>query len=183
MTVRDITGQLRIRTVGAAGDLGWMIMAHGELYDAEFGWDTSFEALVARIVADFAESQDPVREAGWIAELDGRRVGCVLCVADHETPDGSAAKLRILLVDPTARGHGVGGRLVDTCVEFAHRAGYSRLNLWTNNVLDAARRIYRSRGFVLAAENPHHSFGQDLVGESWSLVLDHDQNHDQLLIN
>lgn len=171
MTDRDLTGQVRIRSVGAPGDLGWMIMAHGELYDAEFGWDTSFEALVARIVADFAESADPEREAGWIAELDGRRVGCVLCVGDHDVPDGSAAKLRILLVDPAARGHGVGARLVDTCVEFARCAGYTRLNLWTNNVLDAARRIYRSRGFVLNAEDPHHSFGRDLVGESWSLAL------------
>lgn len=167
----QITDRARIRRVGAPGDLGWMIMAHGELYEAEFGWDTSFEALVARIVADFAESADPDREAGWIAELDGSRVGCVLCVLDHEEPDGSAAKLRILLVDPAARGHGVGARLVDTCVDFARRAGYSRLNLWTNNVLDAARRIYRSRGFILDTEDPHHSFGHDLVGESWSLAL------------
>lgn len=169
MTDQDLAGRVTIRTIGAPGDLGWMIMAHGELYDAEFGWDTTFEALVARIVADYAESADPEREAGWIAELDGRRVGCVLCVADHDDP--GAAKLRILLVDPAARGLGLGARLVDNCVDFARRAGYGRLNLWTNNVLDAARRLYRSRGFVLAAEDPHHSFGHDLVGESWSLRL------------
>lgn len=162
---------ISIRPVGKAGDLGWMIMAHGELYASEFGWDTTFEALVARIVADFAGSADPTREAGWIAEMGGRRVGCVLCVADHDDPDGPAAKLRILLVDPQARGHGVGGRLVDTCVDFARQAGYRRLGLWTNNVLIAARRIYQSRGFVLCAEDPHHSFGHDLVGESWSLPL------------
>lgn len=167
---REGTGStVDIRNVGAPGDLGWMIMAHGEWYAAEFGWDTSFEALVAKIVADFAESADPDREAGWVAELGGKRVGCVLCVADHDDP--GAAKLRILLVDPAARGHGVGARLVDRCVEFAREAGYLRLNLWTNNVLGAARKIYRSRGFVLAAEDPHHSFGHDLVGESWSLAL------------
>lgn len=166
----SITGQLRIRSVGAPGDLGWMIMAHGELYDAEFGWDTSFETLVAGIVADFAASADP-REAGWIAELDGRRVGCVLCVADHDVPDGSAAKLRILLVDRAVRGHGVGTGLVDTCIAFARDAGYTRLNLWTNNVLVAARRLYQSRGFVLGAQDPHHSFGHELVGETWSLGL------------
>jgi GNAT superfamily N-acetyltransferase len=167
----DGIDRVSIRPIGTPGDLGWMIMAHGELYDLEFGWDTRFEALVARIVADFAASADPSREAGWIAELDGSRVGCVLCVADHDEPQGTAAKLRILLVDPDARGHGVGTRLVDTCVDFARRAGYRRLNLWTNNVLGAARRIYRSRGFVLTEEDPHHSFGQDLVGESWSLAL------------
>jgi GNAT superfamily N-acetyltransferase len=167
-TKRDQGVRVRIRDLGQPGDLGWMIMAHGELYDAEFGWDPSFEALVARIVADFAEGADPAREAGWIAELDGRRVGCVLCVADHGDPDGSTAKLRILLVDPSARGCGLGGRLVDTCVDFARRAGYSRIDLWTNNVLTAARRIYRSRGFVLTAQESHHSFGRDLVGEQWS---------------
>ncbi|MBO0810433.1 MAG: GNAT family N-acetyltransferase [Microlunatus sp.] len=168
MTDGQATGRVRIRRVGAPGDLGWMIMAHGEQYDAEFGWDTSFEALVTRIVADFAES-DHDREAGWIAELDGRRVGCVLCVADPDDP--GAAKLRILLVDPSARGRGVGAGLVDTCVDFARRAGYSRVNLWTNNVLGAARRIYHSRGFILDTEEPHHSFGHDLIGESWTLAL------------
>ena len=169
MIESDISSRLSIRALGAPGDLGWMIMAHGELYAAEFGWDTSFEALVAGIVADFARSADPAREAGWIAELGGRRVGCVLCVADGDDP--RAAKLRILLVDRSARGHGVGAKLVDRCVEFARDAGYERLDLWTNNVLGAARRIYRSRGFLLQAEEPHHSFGHDLVGESWTLVL------------
>jgi len=172
MIETDIPSRLSIRDLGAPGDLGWMIMAHGELYAAEFGWDTSFEALVAKIVADFAgfaEPGEPAREAGWIAELGGQRVGCVLCVADED--DRRAARLRILLVDPAARGHGVGAKLVDRCVDFAREAGYDRLDLWTNNVLGAARRIYRSRGFVLEAENRHHSFGHDLVGESWSLTL------------
>lgn len=169
MTADESVGALTIRRLGTPGDLGWMIMAHGELYAEEFGWDAGFEALVARIVADFAGSADVGREAGWIAELDGRRVGCVLCVADHDRPD--TAKLRILLVAPPARGHGLGGRLVDACVEFARAAGYARLELWTNDVLTAARRIYRSRGFVRGTQEPHHSFGKDLVGESWSLTL------------
>jgi len=112
--------QVKIRALGAAGDLGWVVMAHGEMYATEFGWDTSFEALVARIVADYAAQHDPAREAAWIAELDGRRIGCVFCVA----ADATTAQLRILLVDPSARGHHVGGRLVDECISFARSAGY-----------------------------------------------------------
>ena len=119
-------------------------MAHGEIYDAEFGWDSDFEALVARIVADYSDGHDPQREAAWIAELAGRRVGCVFCVADPQ--DRTAAKLRILLVHPDARGHGLGGRLVDNCLLFARGAGYERMRLWTNHPLQAARRIYLSRG-------------------------------------
>jgi GNAT superfamily N-acetyltransferase len=156
-----------IRPLGRPGDLGWVVMAHGELYDAEFGWDTSFEALVARIVADYATGHEPAREAAWIAEIDGARVGCVFCVAEDE----QTAKLRILLVLPAGRGHGLGGRLVDTCVSFAREAGYARMRLWTNDPLVAARRIYLQRGFVLTEQGPHHSFGVDLVGQVYELQL------------
>jgi GNAT superfamily N-acetyltransferase len=169
-----VTGQaimtdetVRIRELGQPGDLGWVIAAHGEIYAHEFGWDTTFEALVARIVADYAHSHDPAREAAWIAEMDGHRVGCVFCVA----ADDRTAQLRILLVDPAARGHGLGGRLVDTCVGFAHADGYQRMVLWTNDVLASARAIYVSRGFRLVDEEPHHSFGVDLVGQNYELDL------------
>jgi GNAT superfamily N-acetyltransferase len=157
-----------IRALGRAGDLGWVVMAHGEIYAREFGWDQSFETLVARIVADYAESREPAREAAWVAELDGRRVGCVFCVrgADPDT-----AKLRILLVDPAARGHGVGAGLVAECVAFAREAGYARVTLWTNDNLVAARRIYQAAGFVLDHEYAHRSFGHDLTGQIWSLPL------------
>lgn len=155
-----------IRPVGQPGDLGWVVLAHGESYAREFGWDTTFEALVARIVADYAAKHDPAREAGWIAEVDGRRAGCVFCVRGD---DDTTAKLRILLVDQAARGHRLGGRLVDECVAFARAAGYRRMTLWTNDVLAAARRIYLDRGFVLVSEEPHHSFGADLVGQVYEL--------------
>lgn len=161
--------QVTIRELGQPGDLGWVVAAHGEVYDAEFGWNLEFEALVAQIVADYAMHLDPRREAAWIAELDGRRVGCVFCVADPE--DRLAAKLRILLVDPGGRGQGLGGRLVDTCLQFARAAGYHRIRLWTNHPLTAARRIYVSRGFKLTAEEPHHSFGVDLIGQTYELDL------------
>src|SRR5262245_23792415 len=127
-----------IRPLGAPGDLGWVVKAHGEIYAREFGWDVSFEALVARIVADFASDHDPARESAWLAEVDGRRAGCVFCVRD----DDETARLRILLVDPAARGHGLGHALVDTCVDFARTAGYRRIRLWTNDPLSDARRIY-----------------------------------------
>lgn len=161
-----------IRPLDRPGDLGWVVMAHGELYHAEFGWDTSFEALVARIVADYAGGHDPGREAAWIAELDGVRVGCVFCVADDEQAnDEQTAKLRILLVLPGRRGHGLGGRLVDTCVAFARDVGYARMRLWTNDPLVAARRVYLQRGFVLTEQEPHHSFGVDLVGQVYERNL------------
>jgi GNAT superfamily N-acetyltransferase len=159
-----------IRPLGRPGDLGWVVMAHGELYAAEFGWDTSFEALVARIVAEYATEHDPRREAAWIAELGGRRVGCVFCMS-ADGPAGETAKLRILLVDPVARGQKLGRRLVDECVRFAREAGYRRMRLWTNDPLVAARRIYLDAGFVLTAEEPHHSFGVDLVGQTYELDL------------
>jgi GNAT superfamily N-acetyltransferase len=157
-----------IRELGQPGDLGWVIKAHGEMYAAEYGWDTTFEALVARIVADYAEDRDPARENAWIAEVDGERAGCVFCVDGRED---DTAVLRILLVDPAARGHGVGGELVDTCVEFARKAGYQRMRLWTNDPLVAARRVYLKRGFRLTAEEPHHSFGADLIGQTYELDL------------
>ena len=156
-----------IRRLGEPGDLGWVIAAHGEVYAAEFGWDTSFEALVARIVADWAAGHDPDREAAWIAELDGERVGCVFCVAaDEET-----AQLRILLVLPTARGHALGTRLTRTCIDFARAAGYRRIRLWTNHPLVAARRIYLAEGFTLVEEEPHTSFGAELVGQVYERSL------------
>jgi GNAT superfamily N-acetyltransferase len=159
--------QIVVRLLGQPGDLGWVVMAHGEVYAAQFGWDTSFEALVARIVADFAAEHDPTRETAWIAETDGRPVGCVFCVA----ADAATAQLRILLVDPTVRGQGLGGRLVDECIGFAQSAGYARMKLWTNHPLEAARHIYLSRGFRLVEEEPHHSFGVDLIGQVYELDL------------
>src|SRR5262249_24445680 len=157
----------RIRLLGQAGDLGWVVMAHGEVYAAEFGWDTTFEALVARIVADYAGTHDPSREAAWIAEQDGQRGGCRVCVAADET----TAQLGTWLVAPSARGRRLGGRWADECFAFARRAGYQRMTLWTNAPLAAARQIYLSRGFTLIAENPHHSFGADLTGQVYELAL------------
>ncbi|SDL73251.1 GNAT family N-acetyltransferase [Nonomuraea jiangxiensis] len=156
-----------IRRLGQPGDLGWVVMAHGEVYATEFGWNADFEALVARIVADYATDHDPAREAAWIAELDGRRVGCVFCVASDQT----TAQLRILLVHPDARGHRLGARLVDECLTFARQAGYERMKLWTNDPLVAARHIYLSRGFDLVEEEEHHSFGVDLVGQVYERDL------------
>jgi GNAT superfamily N-acetyltransferase len=156
---------VRIRPLGEPGDLGWVVMAHGESYAEQFGWNGEFEALVARIVADYAASHDPAREAAWIAEVDGARAGCVFCVAE----DADTAKLRILLVDPAVRGHGIGQGLVDECLAFAREAGYRRVTLWTNDPLVSAARIYRAAGFRLVAEQPHHSFGVDLVGQTYQL--------------
>jgi DNA-binding MarR family transcriptional regulator/GNAT superfamily N-acetyltransferase len=150
------------------GDLGWVIERHGSRYAHEYGWDATFEALVARIVADFAERRDSRREAAWIAELDGERVGCVFCTAG-EAPD--TAQLRLLLVEPSARGAGIGTRLVDECLRFARRSGHRRITLWTNDVLADARRIYERAGFRCDRREPHHSFGHDLVGEYWSRDL------------
>jgi GNAT superfamily N-acetyltransferase len=160
---------VEIRPLGRPGDLGWVIQAHGEIYDTEFGWNTEFEALVTRIVADYAAAHDADREAAWIAELDGRRVGCVLLVADPEDP--AVARLRILLVHPDGRGHHLGGRLVDTALDFARAAGYDHVRLWTNHPLQAARRIYLDRGFVLTHEEPHQSFGVQLIGQTYERPL------------
>jgi GNAT superfamily N-acetyltransferase len=156
-----------IRDLDAPGDLGWVVMAHGEQYAAEFGWDTSFEALVARIVADYAASHEPGREGAWIAEHAGRRVGCVFCVRK----DDETAQLRILLVTPEGRGLGLGRRLVDRTIAFARAAEYRRMVLWTNDPLAAARKIYLARGFRLVDEERHHSFGVDLIGQNYALTL------------
>jgi GNAT superfamily N-acetyltransferase len=166
----DVTqARATVRRLGQPGDLGWVVMAHGEVYAAEFGWNSDFEALVARIVAEYAAARASQQEAAWIAELGGRRVGCVFCVSDPTDP--AAAKLRILLVHPDGRGHGLGGRLVDTCLDFARAAGYERMRLWTNHPLEAARKIYLARGFRLTAEEAHRSFGVDLVGQTYELDL------------
>ena len=150
------------------GDLGWIVQRNAALYAAEYGWNADYEGLVARIVADFAEDHDPHLERVWIAELDGRPVGCVMCVRD-DAP--GTARLRLLLVEPDARGLRIGDRLVEAVVDFARDGGYRDLVLWTNDVLSAARRIYQRHGFVLVAEKPHRSFGADLLGQDWRLDL------------
>ena len=164
--VRDATPQVALRT-HRPGDMGWVVERHGALYAEEYGWDETFEALVADIVAKFITHLDPKRERCWIAEVDGERAGCVFCVKKTKT----VAKLRLLLVDPRARGLGVGSRLVDECVRFARAAGYRELVLWTNDVLVAARRIYERAGFELVESERHRSFGKKLVGQNWRLRL------------
>ncbi len=149
------------------GDLGWVVQRHGEVYAREYGWTQSFEAPVARIVADYLEHPQPDRESAWIADVDGQRAGCVFCVRK----DDETAQLRILLVEAWARGHGLGARLVDECIRFARDRGYRKLVLWTNDILVAARRIYLAAGFELVEEERHHSFGKDLVGQFWELRL------------
>ncbi|RJL34652.1 bifunctional helix-turn-helix transcriptional regulator/GNAT family N-acetyltransferase [Bailinhaonella thermotolerans] len=172
-TIRDVlrgrrppAPDVKLRAPGP-GELGWVVQRHGALYAEEYGWDATFEALVARIVADFAAGARPGRDAAWIAEVDGEPAGCVFCVEKDE----STAQLRLLLVEPARRGLGLGGALVDECVAFARGAGYERMVLWTNDCLTDARRIYERAGFELTRAEPHRSFGADLVGQYWTLAL------------
>jgi DNA-binding MarR family transcriptional regulator/GNAT superfamily N-acetyltransferase len=151
-----------------AGDLGWVVYRHGVLYAQEYGWDESFEALVARVVADYSDGRDAARQAGWIAEVDGERVGSIFCVPSS---DESVAKLRLLFVERSARGLGVGKRLVSECLEFARASGYTAIELWTVSVLAAARAIYQRAGFELVTEEPLQAFRHDLVSQTWRLEL------------
>jgi DNA-binding MarR family transcriptional regulator/N-acetylglutamate synthase-like GNAT family acetyltransferase len=149
------------------GDIGWVIQRHSQLYTREYGWNEEFEALAAEIAAKFLRHHDPKRERCWIAERDGHNLGCVFLVSQSDT----VAKLRLLLVEPDARGLGLGRRLVEECIRFARQAGYREMVLWTQSILTAARHIYAATGFTKVAEEPHHSFGHDLIAETWELKL------------
>jgi len=164
---REHSGLSYILRPHQPGDFGWVIHRHGVLYAEEYGLDMGFEALVARIAATFIENFDDRRERCWIAERDGEIAGSVLLVKESE----EIAKLRLLYVEPKARGLGIGSRLVGECIGFARRAGYRKITLWTNDVLVSARRIYEAAGFHLEHEEAHHSFGRDLVGQYWELPL------------
>ena len=149
------------------GDMGWVVQHQAAGYAREYGWDETYESLIARLIADYVDNRDPAREAAWIAEVDGEPAGSVFCVRK----DGTTAQLRMLFVEPWARGLGIGARLVDECLRFARGAGYTDIMLWTNSVLADARRIYQRAGFTLVDEERHHSFGHDLVGQNWARRL------------
>jgi len=149
------------------GDIGWVIERHGAIYAEEFGWNEQFEALVAEIAAKFLRHHDAKCERCWIAEKDGVRLGCVFVVKESD----EIAKLRLMLIEPSARGLGLGKRLVEECIQFARSAGYTKMTLWTNNVLHAARHIYESAGFQLIHSEPNSEFGLDLIAETWERVL------------
>jgi DNA-binding MarR family transcriptional regulator/GNAT superfamily N-acetyltransferase len=149
------------------GDMGWVVQSHGALYASEYGFDSSFEGLVAEIAAKFLASFDASRERCWIADIDGAQVGSVFLVRHSD----DIAKLRLLLVDPAGRGQGLGQRLVRECIAFAQACGYRKITLWTQSILVAARKIYQDAGFVLVATEPHRSFGQSLIGETWEMEL------------
>jgi DNA-binding MarR family transcriptional regulator/GNAT superfamily N-acetyltransferase len=151
------------------GDMGWIVHRETTFYAEQYGWDETFESLAARIVADFVSNFDPKRERCWIAEIAGEAVGHIFLVKHPDQPD--TAKLRLLFVEPSVRGKGLGNILVDECVRFARTAGYRKITLWTQSILVAAHHIYQRAGFHLAKEEPHHSFGKDLVGQTWELDL------------
>ena len=159
-------GEFRLRG-HKPGDMGWVVHRHGVLYAKEYGWDEQFEALVAEITAKFIQRFDPKWERCWIAERNGEVVGSVFLVRKS----ARVAKLRLLYVEPSTRGLGIGARLVDECIRFARAAGYRKLTLWTQNNLVSARKIYQAAGFKLTDEEKHHSFGHDLVAQNWDLTL------------
>ena len=149
------------------GDLGWVVQQHGEIYAREYGWNQSFEGLVADVIAKYQRDLQPEWERAWIAEVNGQKAGSVFVVRKSKT----VAQLRMLILAPQARGQGLGGRLTDACIDFARSKGYKKMVLWTNSCLSAARDIYAKRGFRLVKSEPYQGFGQDLVGETWELKL------------
>ena len=171
-TIEDLLGAARTSKPATLreprpGEMGWVVQSHGAQYAGEYGFDSSFEALVAEIAAKFLTSFDASRERCWIAEIDGTQVGSVFLVRH----DDDVAKLRLLLVEPAGRGHGLGKRLVGECIAFARACGYRKITLWTQSILTSARKIYQDAGFVLVASEPHRSFGQSLIGETWEMKL------------